>query len=92
MLCVAVRGWAKAEGILDARRKTFNSYTLNLLVLHYLVHAVEPPVLPDLQAAYPEFFGLGRPLERLYGNEALPWPLQGKLVDQGKENKGKTHV
>ncbi|KAH7703744.1 PAP/25A associated domain containing protein [Aphelenchoides avenae] len=76
MLCVAVRGWAKAEGILNARSKTFNSYTLNLLVLHYLVHATEPPVLPDLQAAYPEFFGLGRPLETLYNNEALPLPLQ----------------
>ncbi|KAH7719048.1 PAP/25A associated domain containing protein [Aphelenchoides avenae] len=75
MLCLVVKQWAAANGIRDAKHRTFNSYTLVLLVLHFLQCGVKPAVLPSLQELYPDFFTQERPLQSLRLSDPLPSPL-----------------
>lgn len=89
-MCLTFKHWAKVEGIGDAVSGTFNrlapkalvllkhchcSYSLILMVIHYLQCASDPPILPNLQQLYPEFFREYKPFAemRLFGN--LPAPL-----------------
>ncbi|XP_071437039.1 poly(A) RNA polymerase GLD2 isoform X2 [Pithys albifrons albifrons] len=54
-LVVAVKKWASCHEINDASRGTLNSYSLVLMVLHYL-QTLPEPILPSLQKNYPECF------------------------------------
>ncbi|NXF80897.1 GLD2 polymerase, partial [Sclerurus mexicanus] len=54
-LVVAVKKWASCHEINDASRGTLSSYSLVLMVLHYL-QALPEPILPSLQKNYPECF------------------------------------
>ncbi|KAM4746378.1 poly(A) RNA polymerase GLD2 [Anableps anableps] len=54
-LILVIKKWARHNQINDASKGTLSSYTLVLLVLHYL-QTVREPVLPSLQRAYPECF------------------------------------
>ena len=53
---ITIKSWAKAAGINDAKEQTLSSYTLTLMVLHFLQAGTRPPVLPSLQAVYPSMF------------------------------------
>ncbi|KAH7712833.1 PAP/25A associated domain-containing protein [Aphelenchoides avenae] len=55
-LVSVVKEWAKRRGINDANRSSFTSYSLVLLVIHYLQCGTSPPVLPSLQKLYPARF------------------------------------
>ncbi|QSZ31264.1 hypothetical protein DSL72_000827 [Monilinia vaccinii-corymbosi] len=44
-----VKHWAKVRGINTPYRGTLGSYGYVLMVLHYLMNIVQPPVLPNLQ-------------------------------------------
>jgi terminal uridylyltransferase len=44
-----VKGWAKARQINTPYHGTLSSYGYIMMVLHYLINVVEPPVLPNLQ-------------------------------------------
>jgi len=55
-LVLAVKRWAKEHGINEARFQTLSSYSLTLMVLHYLQSGVFPPVLPSLQEEMPDVF------------------------------------
>ncbi|KAI1729661.1 cid1 family poly A polymerase domain-containing protein [Ditylenchus destructor] len=55
-LVSVVKEWAKRRGINDANRSSFTSYSLVLMVIHYLQCGICPPVLPSLQDLYPKFF------------------------------------
>lgn len=57
-----------------------SSYSLILMVMHYLQCVSDPPILPNLQKLYPDWFQLNKPLAemRLFGN--LPKPLPGKYL------------
>jgi terminal uridylyltransferase len=44
-----VKAWAKRRMINSPYRGTLSSYGYVLMVLHYLINIVEPPVLPNLQ-------------------------------------------
>jgi len=55
-LVLAVKLWAKEHGINEARFQTLSSYSLTLMVLHYLQSGVFPPVLPCLQEELPQVF------------------------------------
>jgi hypothetical protein len=46
-----------------------------LLVIHYLQCAVQPPVLPSLQALYPHVFTNQRAPNELWLNEQMNLPL-----------------
>ncbi|XP_030386586.1 poly(A) RNA polymerase gld-2 homolog B isoform X2 [Scaptodrosophila lebanonensis] len=59
-LVVIVKLWAQYHDINDAKRMTISSYSLVLMVLHYLQYGCVPHVLPCLHALYPEKFNLGQ--------------------------------
>uniref|UniRef100_A0A915DP09 PAP-associated domain-containing protein n=1 Tax=Ditylenchus dipsaci TaxID=166011 RepID=A0A915DP09_9BILA len=46
----------RRRGINDANRSSFTSYSLVLMVIHYLQCGTQPPVLPSLQKLYPAVF------------------------------------
>ncbi|XP_053557337.1 poly(A) RNA polymerase GLD2 isoform X2 [Bombina bombina] len=54
-LVLVVKKWASHYGINDASRGTLSSYSLVLMVLHYL-QTLPEPILPSLQKNYPECF------------------------------------
>nr|XP_057927996.1 poly(A) RNA polymerase GLD2 [Doryrhamphus excisus]XP_057927997.1 poly(A) RNA polymerase GLD2 [Doryrhamphus excisus] len=54
-LILVIKKWARHHQINDASRGTLSSYTLVLMVLHYL-QTLNVPVLPSLQKDYPECF------------------------------------
>ncbi|XP_064032936.1 poly(A) RNA polymerase GLD2 isoform X2 [Pogoniulus pusillus] len=54
-LVVIIKKWASFHEINDASRGTLNSYSLVLMVLHYL-QTLPEPILPSLQKNYPESF------------------------------------
>ncbi|XP_010184294.1 PREDICTED: poly(A) RNA polymerase GLD2 isoform X2 [Mesitornis unicolor] len=54
-LVLAVKKWAKFHDINDASRGTLNSYSLVLMVLHYL-QTLPEPIIPSLQKNYSEYF------------------------------------
>ncbi|XP_040052582.1 poly(A) RNA polymerase GLD2 [Gasterosteus aculeatus] len=54
-MILVVKKWARHGQINDASKGTLSSYTLVLMVLHYL-QTVKEPVLPCLQRDYPECF------------------------------------
>ncbi|KAM9447023.1 poly(A) RNA polymerase GLD2 isoform 1-T1 [Clarias gariepinus] len=54
-MILAIKKWASHHRINDASRGTLSSYTLVLMVLHYL-QTLPDPVIPCLQMDYPECF------------------------------------
>ncbi|NXQ44376.1 GLD2 polymerase, partial [Catharus fuscescens] len=54
-LVLVIKKWASFHEINDASRGTLNSYSLVLMVLHYL-QTLPEPILPSLQKNYPECF------------------------------------
>ncbi|XP_012519933.1 PREDICTED: poly(A) RNA polymerase GLD2 [Propithecus coquereli] len=54
-LVLVIKKWASHHQINDASRGTLNSYSLVLMVLHYL-QTLPEPILPSLQKIYPESF------------------------------------
>lgn len=56
LVCV-IKEWAKRRGINDANQSSLTSYSLVMMVIHYLQCGVTSPVLPSLQQLYPERFG-----------------------------------
>ena len=62
---VLVKWWAKKNGINEPRYMTLSSYTLTLMVIHYLQSGVSPPVLPCLQEKHPDVFHPGSDLYNL---------------------------
>ncbi|XP_019722530.1 poly(A) RNA polymerase GLD2 isoform X2 [Hippocampus comes] len=54
-LILVIKKWARHRQINDASQGTLSSYTLALMVLHYL-QTLEKPVIPSLQMDFPECF------------------------------------
>ncbi|XP_068154503.1 poly(A) RNA polymerase gld-2 homolog B isoform X5 [Drosophila tropicalis] len=59
-LVVIVKLWAQYHDINDAKRMTISSYSLVLMVIHYLQHGCIPHVLPCLHTLYPDKFQLSQ--------------------------------
>ncbi|XP_062554997.1 poly(A) RNA polymerase gld-2 homolog B-like [Armigeres subalbatus] len=55
-LTLVVKLWAQHHNINDAKNMTISSYSLVLMVIHFLQYGVCPPILPCLHAMYPERF------------------------------------
>ena len=55
-LILAIKDWAKAADINEARFSTLSSYCLSLMVLHFLQAGVKDPVLPNLHELHPQVF------------------------------------
>ncbi|GMT05215.1 hypothetical protein PENTCL1PPCAC_27389, partial [Pristionchus entomophagus] len=75
-LCLIIKHWAINAEVNDSLNGTFNSYSLILLVLHYLQCGVFPAILPNLQYLYPNRFGKRPELEdlNLFGEFTPPLP------------------
>jgi DNA polymerase sigma len=69
-LVAIVKEWAKRCNINDASRSSFTSYSLVLMVIHYLQVGVEKPVLPSLQNVYSKRFNSKNDIRTL--NVSLP--------------------
>lgn len=55
-LALAVKAWARARDINDARNGTLSSYSIALMIVQYLQYGCKPPVLPVLQKMQPNRF------------------------------------
>lgn len=57
-LAVIVKLWAQYHDINNAKDLTISSYSLILMVIHYLQYGVQPAILPCLHALYPDKFNV----------------------------------
>ena len=64
-LCLLIKHWAFNADINSAQDGTFNSYSLILLVLHFMQCACQPAIVPNLQEMCPNIFNGQLPLEQL---------------------------
>uniref|UniRef100_A0AC35U9T9 PAP-associated domain-containing protein n=1 Tax=Rhabditophanes sp. KR3021 TaxID=114890 RepID=A0AC35U9T9_9BILA len=55
-LVLVLKHWAILNKIKDAQYGFFNSYSIALLVLHYLQSGVHPYILPNFHKLYPQIF------------------------------------
>ncbi|KAG7171314.1 Poly(A) RNA polymerase gld-2 A-like [Homarus americanus] len=71
-LVLVVKLWAQYHNINNAKDMTISSYSLVLMVIHYLQHGMEPPVLPCLQKTFPEKFRAATPITSIPVTEKMP--------------------
>ncbi|GAM84140.1 hypothetical protein ANO11243_021330 [Dothideomycetidae sp. 11243] len=65
-----VKAWAKRRKINSSYSGTLSSYGYVLMILHYLMNIVNPPVLPNLQL---EAVKAGTPVQTIDGWEVCFW-------------------
>lgn len=82
-LALAVKAWAQHHGINDARHMTLSSYSLVLMVIHYLQYECQPAVVPCLQEMMPDKFQPHADVRSLNLYEDLP-----PFVSQNKKTVG----
>uniref|UniRef100_A0A914XXS9 PAP-associated domain-containing protein n=1 Tax=Panagrolaimus superbus TaxID=310955 RepID=A0A914XXS9_9BILA len=51
-----LKAWGKKAQVVDSSHGYLNSYTIVLMVLHFLQCGVSPPILPNLNAIRPDLF------------------------------------
>ena len=70
-LAVMVKLWAQHHDINNAKDLTISSYSLILMVIHYLQCGVQPSILPCLHANYPEQFDVSLNSFRRFINDYM---------------------
>lgn len=73
-LVLVVKLWAHYHGINDAKNMTISSYSLVLMVIHFLQCGLEEPVLPVLQEMHSKMYDGSKNILQVKINEALPSP------------------
>ncbi|XP_048732713.1 poly(A) RNA polymerase gld-2 homolog A-like [Ostrea edulis] len=72
-LVLYVKKWARFHDINDASKATISSYSLCLMLIHYLQYACSPPVLPSLQDLYPERFNAALDIRELKFDDSVSY-------------------
>lgn len=70
-LVLIVKLWAQFHNINDARNATLPSYSLVLMVIHFLQCGVKPAVLPCLHKLHPDKFSVNRDYTQINMNEVI---------------------
>ncbi|KAK0399188.1 hypothetical protein QR680_002931 [Steinernema hermaphroditum] len=55
-LVMAVKSWGRRVNVLDSQNGKLNSFTLTMMVIHFLQCVVSPPILPNLCNLFPSVF------------------------------------
>lgn len=71
-LALVIKAWASRHGINDAKLMTLSSYSLVLMLIHYLQFGCQPCVLPCLQTLVPVKFKSNSDVRTLNLYEDLP--------------------
>uniref|UniRef100_A0A1B6CDZ4 Uncharacterized protein n=1 Tax=Clastoptera arizonana TaxID=38151 RepID=A0A1B6CDZ4_9HEMI len=71
-LVLTVKLWAHANDINDAKNMTISSYSLALMVIHFLQCGVKPAVLPCLHKMYKNKFTPDSDIQQIDIHEELP--------------------
>ncbi|EEP77707.1 predicted protein [Uncinocarpus reesii 1704] len=82
-LGVFIKHWAHARQIDDPRNGTLPSFCYILMLLHYLMNVVKPPVIPNLQLSN---IGL-RNLEWVEGHETFFWDNFEEIAKASRKGK-----
>ncbi|KAG0730194.1 Poly(A) RNA polymerase gld-2 A [Chionoecetes opilio] len=83
-LVLVVKLWAQHHNINNAKNMTISSYSLVLMVIHYLQSGMEPPVLPCLQKIFPEKFRAHGPVTNISVTEKMPAFTSKNTLSLGK--------
>uniref|UniRef100_A0A0A9ZCX4 Uncharacterized protein n=1 Tax=Lygus hesperus TaxID=30085 RepID=A0A0A9ZCX4_LYGHE len=70
-LVILVKLWAQFHNINDAKCMTLSSYSLSLMVLHFLQCGVRPAILPCLQKLYPEKYNPSKNIGLIHITEEI---------------------
>ncbi|KAK0171655.1 hypothetical protein PV328_005080 [Microctonus aethiopoides] len=73
-LVLIIKLWAQAQEINDAKYMTISSYSLVLMVIHFLQCGVSPPILPCLHSLYRQKFSPNRDVHLINIHEELNLP------------------
>ncbi|KAB7494107.1 Poly(A) RNA polymerase gld-2-like protein A, partial [Armadillidium nasatum] len=71
-LVLVVKLWAQHHHINNAKDMTISSYSLVLMVIHYLQYGLEVPLLPCLHKAFPDKFSSSNHVFRMPVTERMP--------------------
>ncbi|KAK5650983.1 hypothetical protein RI129_002012 [Pyrocoelia pectoralis] len=82
-LVIIVKLWAQVNGINDAKNMTISSYSLALMVIHFLQCGVIPPVIPCLHGLHPDKFNPDREIHDIDIQEELP-----QFISDNKQSLG----
>jgi len=82
-LVMALKLWAKKNGINEARFQTLSSYTLSLMMIHFLQCGISPPVLPCLQRTHAHVFHPNSDIYKL-PYDVPPYTSENKTDSVGK--------
>lgn len=85
-LVLAIKDWAKATDINEARFSTLSSYCLSLMVLHFLQVGVKDPVVPNLHELHPQVFHPGSNIFEL----PFTYDIEPSYKSNNKMSLGKT--
>jgi len=83
-LMLMVKRWARAQDINDASKCTISSFSLVLMLIHYLQVGCYPPVLPSLQQKYPDKFNPRKDIRLLTLTEQVPQQSLGNQMTLGE--------
>uniref|UniRef100_T1JEY6 Uncharacterized protein n=1 Tax=Strigamia maritima TaxID=126957 RepID=T1JEY6_STRMM len=79
-----VKIWAHVQDINNAKLMTISSYSLTLMVIHYLQCGVSPAILPSLQKLHPYKFSSRVEIQNIDINDPVPVYLSKNEMSLGE--------